>query len=118
MLAGVALLSQSRGSLYATPVMLVLVFALLPGRLRTFAVFVPVAAGIAAAAPVVLRVGNHLRDGSVRARHASQRHRGDLRGGGGWSGSPSRWGPRSRAGSSSPRRPPGGCEPRSSWPRS
>jgi hypothetical protein len=65
LLAGVALLSQSRGSLYATPVMLVLAFALLPGRLRTFAVLAPVAAAIAAAAPVVLRVGNHLRDGSV-----------------------------------------------------
>jgi tetratricopeptide (TPR) repeat protein len=65
LLAGVALLSQSRGSLYATPVMLVLAFALLPGRLRTFAVLAPVAAGIAAAAPTVLRVGNHLRGGSV-----------------------------------------------------
>ena len=37
LLAEVALLSQSRGSLYATPVMLVLVFVLLPGRTRTFA---------------------------------------------------------------------------------
>ncbi|MDQ6811659.1 MAG: hypothetical protein M3Z95_07150, partial [Actinomycetota bacterium] len=37
LLGGVALLGQSRGSLYATPVMLVLVFALLPGRTRTFA---------------------------------------------------------------------------------
>ena len=45
LLAEVALLSQSRGSLYATPVMLVLVFALLPGRARTFALLVPVAAG-------------------------------------------------------------------------
>jgi O-Antigen ligase len=65
LLAGVALLSQSRGSLYATPVMLVLVFALLPGRVRTFAVLVPVAAGIGAAAPAVLRVGDHLRNGGV-----------------------------------------------------
>ncbi len=65
LLAEVALLSQSRGSLYATPVMLVLVFALLPGRMRTFAVLVPVAAGIAAAAPAVLRVGDHLRDEAV-----------------------------------------------------
>jgi tetratricopeptide (TPR) repeat protein len=65
LLAEVALLSQSRGSLYATPVMLVLVFALLPGRVRTFAVLVPVAAGIAAAAPTVLRVGDHLRDEAV-----------------------------------------------------
>jgi hypothetical protein len=60
LLAGVALLSQSRGALYATPVMLVLVFALLPGRVRTFALLIPVAAGIAAAAPAVLRVGDRL----------------------------------------------------------
>ena len=65
LLAEVALLSQSRGSLYATPVMLVLVFALLPQRTRTFALFVPVAIGIAAAAPAVLRVGDHLRNGAV-----------------------------------------------------
>src|SRR5271166_1606776 len=67
LLAGVALLSQSRGSVYATPVMLVIVFAFLPGRVRTFAVLVPVAAGIAAAAPFVLRVGDHLRGGEVVA---------------------------------------------------
>jgi tetratricopeptide (TPR) repeat protein len=63
LLAGVALLSVSRGSLYATPVMLVLVFALLPGRVRTFALLVPVAAGIAAFAPSVLRVGELLEGG-------------------------------------------------------
>jgi tetratricopeptide (TPR) repeat protein len=63
LLAGVALLSVSRGSLYATPVMLVLVFALLPGRVRTFALLVPVAAGIAAFAPSVLRVGELLEAG-------------------------------------------------------
>jgi O-antigen ligase len=57
LLAEVALLSQSRGSLYATPVMLVLVFALLPERARTFALLLPVAIGIGAAAPAVLRVG-------------------------------------------------------------
>ncbi|HEX7609847.1 MAG TPA: O-antigen ligase family protein, partial [Solirubrobacteraceae bacterium] len=66
LLAEVALLSQSRGSLYATPMMLVLVFALLPGRTRTFALLVPVAAGIAAATPAVLRVGDHLSGGAVR----------------------------------------------------
>ncbi len=66
LLAGVALLSVSRGSLYATPVMLVLAFALLPGRVRTFALLVPVAAGIGAAAPAVLRVGDHLRNGLVQ----------------------------------------------------
>jgi O-antigen ligase len=65
LLAEVALLSQSRGSLYATPVVLVLVFALLPGRTRTFALLVPVAAGIAAAAPAVLHVGDRLSDGFV-----------------------------------------------------
>jgi O-antigen ligase len=65
LLAEVALLSQSRGSLFATPVMLVLVFVLLPGRVRTFALLVPVVLGIGAAAPSVLRVGDHLRNDSV-----------------------------------------------------
>lgn len=55
LLAEVALLSVSRGALYATPIMLVLVFALLPARTRTFVLLVPIAAGIAAAAPAVLR---------------------------------------------------------------
>lgn len=65
LLAEVALLSQSRGSIYATPVMIVLVFALLPGRTRTFALLVPVAAGIAAAAPAVLHVGDDLNKEAV-----------------------------------------------------
>ena len=59
-LAEIALLSQSRGSLYAMPVMLVLVFLLLPGRTRTFALLVPILAGVGAAAPAVLDVGDHL----------------------------------------------------------
>jgi|HubBroStandDraft_4_1064222.scaffolds.fasta_scaffold07565_3 hypothetical protein len=63
LLAEVALLSVSRGSLYATPVMLVLVFALLPHRARTFALLVPVAGGIAAAVPSVLRVGERIEHG-------------------------------------------------------
>ncbi len=62
LLAEVALLSQSRGSVYAEPVMLVLVFALLPGRVRTFALLVPVAVGIGLAAPAVLRVGERVGD--------------------------------------------------------
>ncbi len=66
-LAEVALLSQSRGSLYATPVTAVLVFALLPARTRTFALLVPIAAGVAAAAPAALRVGNHLHQGEAVA---------------------------------------------------
>jgi tetratricopeptide (TPR) repeat protein len=65
LLAEVALLSQSRGSLYATPAMAVLVLALIPRRIRTFALFVPVAAGVAAAAPAVLRVGDRLHGGDV-----------------------------------------------------
>jgi tetratricopeptide (TPR) repeat protein len=60
LLAEVALLSQSRGSVYSTAAMVVLVFALLPGRLRTFALALPIAAGIAAAAPAVLRVGDRV----------------------------------------------------------
>jgi tetratricopeptide (TPR) repeat protein len=65
LLADVALLGQSRGAFYATPVMLVLTFALVRGRARTFATLMPVAAGIAAAAPAILRVGNHLHDSRV-----------------------------------------------------
>jgi tetratricopeptide (TPR) repeat protein len=73
LLADVALLSQSRGSLYATPVMVVLVFALLPGRIRTFAVLVPIAAGVAAAAPSVLHVGDRLQNeqSAVGAMHSA-----------------------------------------------
>lgn len=74
LLAEVALLSQSRGSLFATPAMIVLVFALAPGRTRTFAVLVPVAAGVAAAATAVLHVGDRLDNGAVAAsavRHAT-----------------------------------------------
>jgi hypothetical protein len=59
LLAEVALLSQSRGSLYATAVMIVLVFALLPRRLRTFAALVPVGLATLAAAPSVLHVGDN-----------------------------------------------------------
>jgi tetratricopeptide (TPR) repeat protein len=64
-LAGVALLSQSRGSLYATPILLVLVFVALPGRLRTYAALVPVAGGIAVATPSILHVGDRLHAGRV-----------------------------------------------------
>jgi len=67
LLADVALLGQSRGALYATPVMLVLVFALVPRRARTFALLIPVAAGIGATAPAVLRVGDRLSHGEVVA---------------------------------------------------
>jgi hypothetical protein len=62
-LADLALLSQSRGSLYATPIVLALVFLFVPGRLRTFATAVPVALGVGATAPLVLRVGDRLGKG-------------------------------------------------------
>jgi O-Antigen ligase len=62
-LADVALFSQSRGSFYSLVPMLVLVFAFVPNRLRTFAVAVPVAVGVAATAPLVLRVGERLEKG-------------------------------------------------------
>lgn len=65
LLACVALLSQSRGSLYATPAMLALVFAAMPERVRTFALLLPIAIGIGAAAPSLLRVGDHLSNGAV-----------------------------------------------------
>jgi tetratricopeptide (TPR) repeat protein len=63
LLAEVALLSVSRGSLYATAAVLVLVFALLPNRTRTFALLVAVAAGVGVAAPSVLRVGERIEHG-------------------------------------------------------
>jgi tetratricopeptide (TPR) repeat protein len=62
-LADLALLSQSRGSLFATPVMLVLVFAAFPGRLRTFAVLAPIAAAVGVTAPAILLVGHRLQHG-------------------------------------------------------
>jgi hypothetical protein len=70
LLADLALLSQSRGSLFATVVMIVLVFALVPGRVRTFLILVPVAAAVGAA---------HLRSTAARRRRALGRARGDRR---------------------------------------
>lgn len=73
LLADLSLLSLSRGSLYATPVMLILIFVFLPGRLRTFAVLVPVAVGIGITAPAVLRVGERVQHGgdALGALHAA-----------------------------------------------
>jgi tetratricopeptide (TPR) repeat protein len=63
LLADLALLSQSRGSLYTTAIMLVLVFAVLPWRVRLVLVLAPVAVAIGASAPIVLRVGDRLKHG-------------------------------------------------------
>ncbi len=72
-LADLSLLSLSRGSLFSTPVMLVLIFVLLAGRVRTFAVLVPVAIGVGATAPTILRVGDRLLHGgdAPAAMHAT-----------------------------------------------
>jgi tetratricopeptide (TPR) repeat protein len=59
-LLDVALLSQSRGSILALPVCAVLLVAIVPGRLRTLAVLVPVLGAAAAAVPKVLDVGDAL----------------------------------------------------------
>jgi O-antigen ligase len=71
LLGAVALLSQSRGSVYATPVMLVLVFALVPCRVRTFVVLLPVAVGLGTIVPTLLRVGERLEHGSAGAARAA-----------------------------------------------
>jgi tetratricopeptide (TPR) repeat protein len=60
-LADVALLSLSRGSFYSLLPMIVLVFAFVPDRLRTFATAVPVALGVFVTAPLVLRVGDRIK---------------------------------------------------------
>ena len=59
-LLDVALLSQSRGSILALPVCAVLLVAIVPGRLRTIAVLVPVLGAAAVALPKVLDVGDAL----------------------------------------------------------
>ena len=67
LLGDLALLSQSRGSLFATVAMLILVFAILPGRVRSFLALLPIVAGIGVTAPIVLRVGD-------RAFHGGDLH--------------------------------------------
>lgn len=64
-LADLALYSQSRGSVYSIPIVLALVFLLLPRRARMFATLLPIAAGAAAAAPAVLRLCERLESGSA-----------------------------------------------------
>ncbi|MET0601663.1 MAG: O-antigen ligase family protein, partial [Baekduia sp.] len=66
-LLDVALLSQSRGSILALPVCAVLLVAIVPGRLRTIAVLIPVLGAAAAALPKVLDVGDALDGTDVGA---------------------------------------------------
>lgn len=53
----VALLSQSRGSVLAIPFTLLVLVAVVPGRLRHLAVLLPIGGAVAAAAPAVLDLG-------------------------------------------------------------
>jgi hypothetical protein len=62
-LADVALLSQSRGSILALPACAVLFVAFVPGRLRHIAALVPIAGLAALALPKVLDVGDALDTG-------------------------------------------------------
>jgi O-antigen ligase len=61
LLTDVALLSLSRGSVFASAALLVIVFALAPGRVRTFAVLLPVLLGVAVSTPLLLKVGDRLQ---------------------------------------------------------
>jgi O-antigen ligase len=72
-LVGVALYSQSRGSVFSTPIVLALVFLLLPGRVRAFATLVPIAAGVAGLASSVLRLDERVEVGAnaVSAAHSA-----------------------------------------------
>jgi tetratricopeptide (TPR) repeat protein len=74
LLSDVALLSLSRGALLASAIVLVLVCALLPGRLRTFAVLVPVALGVGLSTPAILRVGDRLEGGAPSATALGAAH--------------------------------------------
>jgi tetratricopeptide (TPR) repeat protein len=73
-LADVALLSLSRGSVFATAALLAAAFLLFPGRLRTFAVLMPVGLGVAVSLPFLLKVGDRLEapETTAAAAHAAE----------------------------------------------
>ncbi len=60
LLAGVAAIALSRGSVFSVPIMLLVVFALVPGRARTFAVLLPVGGAVALCLPTILDVSDKL----------------------------------------------------------
>ncbi|MDQ4042150.1 MAG: hypothetical protein M3141_10450, partial [Actinomycetota bacterium] len=62
LLAGVALMGQSRGSVYAVPIVLIVLFAAFPHRVRNFAALLPLAGGLAVIVPAVLRSSDRLLD--------------------------------------------------------
>jgi hypothetical protein len=61
-LAETSLLSESRGSLVATGVVLVVLFAVVPGRVRTFLTLLAPAVAIAATTPHTLHIANLVGD--------------------------------------------------------
>lgn len=73
-LSGAALYSQSRGSVYSIPILLALVFLLLPGRARNFAALAPIAIGVGACAPTVLRLDERLESGVPPGTAAATAH--------------------------------------------
>jgi O-antigen ligase len=62
-LACAALYSQSRGAVYSIPIMLLLVFALLPGRVRNLLWLLPIGLGVGACTPAILHLDKHLESG-------------------------------------------------------
>jgi len=68
LLAAMAMLSESRGSLFATAGMIAVLLVLLGDRLRTVIVLLAVSVGVAGAAPAVLSVGERLHAGLVAPR--------------------------------------------------
>lgn len=62
-LADLALLAQSRGSLYAVPVVAVIFFVLVPGRVRALIAVLPVAGAVAVTVPAVLDVFRPITSG-------------------------------------------------------
>jgi O-antigen ligase len=62
-LVDVALLSQSRGAFYSAPIAMIAFFVFVPGRVRSWATFVPIGIAIAVTVPGILDVGDALRNG-------------------------------------------------------
>jgi len=62
-IVAVATLSLSRGAIFSLPLLLVLFFVAVPGRVRSFCVLVALAPAVAATLPSVLDVGRDLRAG-------------------------------------------------------
>jgi O-antigen ligase len=60
LLADLVLLTQSRGAVYALPIVLLLLFVLVPDRARTFLVLLPMAAAVGITAPTLLDVNDRL----------------------------------------------------------